>query len=307
MTHGYGGSTIVMGEGAPSGPPAAEVESARWRAVSGTTVQFWGVRGSLACPEPEVARYGGNTSCVEVRCGDRLFIFDAGTGMRPLGRVLAESGRRTDADVFFSHFHIDHICGLPFFAPIYEPTTRLRLWGGNLLPDRQTVQAIGQMMSEPLFPLGPESFKAAIEFHDFHAGEVLKPHPGVTLRTAPLNHPGGATGYRLEHGKTAIAYITDTEHRPGALDKNVLALARDADLMIYDCNYTEEEYPAHLGWGHSTWQQGVRLANAAGAKLLAIFHHDPEHTDERLDRIGRDAKAQRPGTVVAAEGMTLRF
>jgi phosphoribosyl 1,2-cyclic phosphodiesterase len=136
---------------------------------------------------------------------------------------------------------------------------------------------------------------------------VLKPHPGVTVRTAPRNHPGGATGYRLEHGKTAIAYITDTEHRPGVLDKNVLQLARDVDLMIYDCNYTEEEYPAHVGWGHSTWQQGVRLANAAGAKLLAIFHHDPEHVDELLDRIGRDAKAQRPGTVVAAEGMTLRF
>src|SRR5216684_2648540 len=263
MTHGYGGSTTVIGEGAASEPPAAEVRSARWRPASGMTVQFWGVRGSLACPEPEVARYGGNTSCVEVRCGDRLLIFDAGTG--------------------------------------------LRLWAGNLLPSRRIVQAIGQMMSEPLFPLGPDSFKAAIEFHDFYAGDVLKPHPGMTLRTAPLNHPGGATGYRLEYGKSAIAYITDTEHRPGALDKDVLQLARDVDLMIYDCNYTEEEYPAHVGWGHSTWQQGVRLANAAGAKLLAIFHHDPEHVDALLDRIGREAKAQRADTLVAAEGLALRF
>jgi phosphoribosyl 1,2-cyclic phosphodiesterase len=127
------------------------------------------------------------------------------------------------------------------------------------------------------------------------------------LQTAPLNHPGGATGYRLEYGNSAIAYITDTEHRPDALDQNVLQLARDVDLMIYDCNYTEEEYPAHVGWGHSTWQQGVRLANAAGAKLLAIFHHDPEHVDDVLDRIGREAKAQRAGTVVAAEGLALRF
>ena len=271
------------------------------------TVQFWGVRGSLACPEPEVARYGGNTSCVEVRCGDRLLIFDAGTGLRSLGNTLTRSGRPIDADLFFSHFHIDHVAGLPFFAPIYEPTTRLRLWAGNLLPSRRIVQAIGQMMSEPLFPLGPDSFKAAIEFHDFYAGDVLKPHPGMTLRTAPLNHPGGATGYRLEYGESAIAYITDTEHRPGALDKDVLQLARDVDLMIYDCNYTEDEYPAHVGWGHSTWQQGVHLANAAGAKLLAIFHHDPEHVDALLDRIGREAKAQRGDTLVAAEGLALRF
>ena len=298
---------VATAEGAPAEPPAAEARRARWRSSSGMTVQFWGVRGSLACPGPEVARYGGNTSCVEVRCGDRLLIFDAGTGLRPLGRMLAESGRPTDADLFFSHFHMDHICGLPFFAPIYDPATRLRLWGGNLLPARRVVQAIEQMMSEPLFPIPPDSFKAAIQFHDFYAGDVLKPHPGVMLRTAALNHPGGATGYRLEYTNSAIAYITDTEHRPGVLDKNVLQLARDVDLMIYDSNYTEEEYPSHVGWGHSTWQQAVRLADAAGAKLLALFHHDPDHVDDFLDRIGREAKAQRVQTVVAAEGLMLRF
>src|ERR1700688_1256854 len=284
MAHGYGGSTTVIAEGAPSEPPAAEARSGRWKSASGLTVQFWGVRG-----------------------GDRLLIFDAGTGLRPLGNTLTQSGRPVDADLLFSHFHIDHVCGLPFFAPMYEPATRLRLWAGNLLPARRIVQAIGQMMSEPLFPMGPDSFKAAIEFHDLYAGDVLKPHPGMTLRTAPLNHPGGATGYRLEYGNSAIAYITDTEHRPGMLDKTVLQLARDVDLMIYDCNYTEEEYPAHVLWGHSTWQQGVLLANAAGAKLLAIFHHDPEHVDALLDRIGRDAQEQRAETVVAAEGLTLRF
>jgi phosphoribosyl 1,2-cyclic phosphodiesterase len=307
MAHGYGGSTIAMRGEARSEPPVAEVRSRRWKAAAGMSVQFWGVRGSLPCPEPELARYGGNTSCVEVRCGDRLLIFDAGSGLRRLGCGLARAGGRTDADLFFSHFHIDHLCGLPFFAPMYEPTTQLRLWAGNLLPSRRIVDAVRQMMSEPLFPMGPDSFKAAIEFHDFRAGDLLKPHPGLTLQTAPLDHPGGATGYRLEYGDSAMAYITDTEHRPGTLDNNVLGLARDVDLMIYDCNYTEEEYPAHIGWGHSTWQQGVRLANAAGAKLLAIFHHDPVHTDERLDRIGREAKAQRPQTVVAAEGLTLRL
>jgi len=306
MTHGHESSTAVIAERLPSEPTGTEFPSAHWRAKSGISVRFWGVRGSLACPQPELARYGGNTSCVEMRCGDRLLVFDAGTGLRALG-ALVEAGGPTDADIFFSHFHIDHVYGLPFFAPIYEPATRLRLWGGNLLPARRIEQAIGQMMSEPLFPIGLDAFKAGIEFHDFHAGDVLKPHPGVVLRTAPLNHPGGATGYRLEYAGSSVAYITDTEHCPGSLDRNVLELARGVDLMIYDCNYTEQEYAAHRDWGHSTWQQGVRLANAADAKLLALFHHDPAHDDAMLDRIGSEAKAQRAATVVAAEGMRLRF
>jgi phosphoribosyl 1,2-cyclic phosphodiesterase len=271
------------------------------------TVRFWGVRGSIACPEAATARYGGNTSCVEARCGERLVIFDAGTGLRPLGARLMQPGRPVDADIFFSHFHVDHVYGLPFFAPIYNSANRFRLWAGNLLPERRAAQAIGQFMSEPLFPMEPQSLNADLEFRDFNAGETLNPHPGITLGTGLLNHPGGATGYRLEYGGSVLAYITDTEHRPGVLDPNVLRLAHRADLMIYDCNYTEEEYPAHVGWGHSTWQEGVRLADAAGAKVLALFHHDPDHTDEQLDHIARQAQAKRPGTVVAAEGLTLRL
>ena len=154
---------------------------------------------------------------------------------------------------------------------------------------------------------GSTCFKARIEFCDFLCGETLRPHAEVTLRTAPLNHPNSATGYRLDYAGHAIAYLTDTEHAPGALDDNVVALAQDVDLMIYDCTYTDEEYPANAGRGHSTWQQGVRVADAAGAKRLAIFHHDPAHDDAMLDRLARQAKAVRPGTIVAAEGLTLRF
>jgi phosphoribosyl 1,2-cyclic phosphodiesterase len=204
-----------------------------------------------------------------------------------------------------SHCHIDHISGLPFFAPCYLPTGRLRLWAGNLLPDRRIEQVLRTMMAEPLFPTGIETFKASVEFRDFRAGVVLQPHPDVTLRTAVLNHPGRATGYRLEYGGRAIAYVTDTEHRPGQLDRNVLELAAGADLMIYDGNYTDDEWPSRVGWGHSTWQEGVRLAEAANAKALAIFHHDPEHDDRFLDRVAAEASARRPGTVVAAEGMVL--
>jgi phosphoribosyl 1,2-cyclic phosphodiesterase len=270
-------------------------------------VRFWGVRGSVACPDPGVARYGGNTSCVEVRCGSNLLIFDSGTGLRHLGKELVEVGEPVNADIFYSHCHIDHVCGLPFFAPCYLPTSRLRLWAGDLQPPNGLAGALRQLMSDPLFPTSFDTFKAHVEFRNFRTGEVLAPGAGVKLCTAPLNHPGGATGYRVEYGSSSLAYVTDTEHRSGELDQQVLRLAAGVDLMIYDSNYTDEEWLTHRGWGHSTWQQGVRLAAAARAKTLAIFHHDPDHTDDVLDRVAAEAAAVLPGTVVAAEGMTLQL
>jgi phosphoribosyl 1,2-cyclic phosphodiesterase len=269
-----------------------------------TELRFWGVRGSIACPGPDTVRYGGNTACVEVRCGGRLIVFDAGTGLRPFGQSL--QGAPVDADIFLTHCHTDHISGLPFFAPCYDPESRLRVWAGNLLPERKLVQVIDQSMGEPLFPGGLRAFHAGIEFRDFRCGEVLRPDSALTLRTAPLNHPNRATGYRLECGGGVIAYITDTEHRRSGPDPNVLSLAGDADVMIYDCTYTDAEYPDHVGRGHSTWEEGVRLADAAGAKLLVIFHHDPAHDDGFLDRVAEAARAKRP-CVVAAEGLTLRL
>ncbi|CAL8969538.1 Ribonuclease BN [Rhodoplanes sp. P11] len=280
-------------------------------------VRFWGVRGSVTTPGPATVRYGGNTACVEVRCGGRLLIFDAGSGLRPLGLALAApaskadgtapSAAPVDADIFLSHCHLDHVWGLPFFQPAYAPGTRLRLWAGHLMPDHTLAEAIARLIGHPLFPGGGDFFRADIAFRDFRCGDTLTPHAGMTLRTGPLQHPGGGTGYRLEHDGVALAYVTDTEHRPGGFDPVVLDLAAGADLLIYDCTYTDAEYPAHAGRGHSTWQHGVRLAEAAGAKRLAIFHHDPSHDDPMLDRIARDAEAMRPGTLVAAEGLTLRL
>jgi phosphoribosyl 1,2-cyclic phosphodiesterase len=274
-------------------------------AVDDISVRFWGVRGSIACPDSSMARYGGNTACVEVRCADHLLIFDAGTGLRPLGKTLVANGAPTEADIFLSHCHIDHIVGVPFFAPCYVQSTRLRLWAGNLLPEYRIEQILRRMMDKPLFPIGFGALKANIEFHDFRAGDALRPYPELTIRTAPLRHPGGATGYRLEYGNRSVAYVTDTEHRPGELDRNVLWLVYGADLMIYDCNFTDAEFSRYVGWGHSTWQEGVRIAQSAKVKKLVLFHHDPEHDDETLDRIGDEARAMHVETIVAQEGTTL--
>jgi phosphoribosyl 1,2-cyclic phosphodiesterase len=269
------------------------------------SVRFWGVRGSIACPGPGTQRYGGNTPCVEVRCGDDTLIFDAGSGIRGLGSALLQSSVHTDFDIFLSHGHIDHVVGLPFFAPLFVQGQVVRVWGGSLQPAGGVQESVRKLMSFPFFPLQVDALHAEIEFHDFHAGDVILARPGVTLRTAPLNHPGGAVGYRIEYGGRAVAYITDVELGDGPLDPAVLGLAKDAALVILDTTYTDDELPSHVGWGHSTWQQGIRLVQAAGADRLCLFHHDPDHDDAFMDGVKADVEATQPGTVVAREGMQI--
>jgi phosphoribosyl 1,2-cyclic phosphodiesterase len=274
-------------------------------AHSNFSVRFWGVRGSIACPGPDTVRYGGNTSCVEIRCGNRLMLLDGGTGLRLAGNELMRASAAQKLDLFFSHTHFDHVCGLPFFAPCYDPRSQIRIWAGHLNGGR--IEAVlKNTMIAPLFPVPMGIFAAKIRFVDFAAGATLTPHLGIRIATAPLNHPNGATGYRIEFAGKAVTYITDTEHRPDGLDRNVLGLADHADVMIYDATYTDAEYPLHKDWGHSTWEEGVRLADAAQVRTLVIFHHDPSHDDTFMDRIAADAAAARPGTIVAQEGLVLR-
>jgi len=268
-------------------------------------VRFWGVRGSIATPGPATARYGGNTSSIEVRCGDRLILLDAGTGIRDLGNRLAAEAP-VDADLFFTHTHFDHVCGLPFFKPFFQRQNVFRLWAGHLGSAMTLQRVLREFMMAPLFPVPPEVFKATMEYRDFVGGDTLAPAPGVLLRTAALNHPDGATGYRIEYGGKSVCYVTDTEHVPGIPDRNVLALIEGADVVIYDSMYTDDEYARdYVGWGHSTWQEGIRLCKLAGVKKLVVFHHDPDHDDDRLDAIAREVDAAMPGAVMARDGLTL--
>ena len=271
------------------------------------SVRFWGVRGSIPCPGPNTVRYGGNTSCVEVKCGDRRLVFDAGSGLRMLGLALADEPGPVDIDLFLSHCHIDHLIGLPFFVPAFVTGNWLRLWAGNLKAAGGVQETVRKLVSYPLFPIEIEAAQGKIEFNDFTPGDVLTPRPNINVMTTALNHPGGATGYRVEFGGRAMAYITDTELGADAIDPALLELARDASIVIIDTTYTDEELPEHVGWGHSSWQQAVRLANEAGVGKLYLFHHDPEHDDDEMDRIAAAAAKARSGTVVAKEGLSIEI
>jgi phosphoribosyl 1,2-cyclic phosphodiesterase len=268
-------------------------------------VRFWGVRGTVPCPGPDTVRYGGNTSCLEVMCGGKRLIFDAGTGIRALGANLAGQ-EPLRAHIFLTHTHTDHINGFPFFRPAYSEKNSFQVWSGHLSADDGGIQKVlATAMRKPFFPVPLDIMHACIAFHDFEAGQTLRPARDVVLQTAPLNHPNGATGYRVNYGGRSICYVTDTEHREGQLDATIVELIRGSQLVIYDSTYTEEEYPRFRGWGHSTWNEGVRLCEAAGAGDLIAFHHDPDHSDADLDRIADELARARPGSQVAREGMVL--
>ena len=277
---------------------------------AGLSVRFWGVRGSLPTPGAATLRYGGNTPCVELRCGAHVLILDAGSGMRELGDALAQQGGHLDADVLLSHTHLDHICGLPFFAPMFDPRARLRFWGGHLAPPDGIKAALLRSWQAPLMPNLDAAFRAQLSFHDFAAGDDLSLHPGplhqgLRVGTVALRHPGGAIGYRINWGGGSVCYITDTEHPPDGLDPDLARFVAGADVLIYDACYTEAEYPSRVGRGHSTWQAGARLADAAAVGQLLLFHHDPGHDDAMLDTIAHAVAQRRPGSLVAREGMRI--
>ncbi len=266
-------------------------------------VRFWGVRGSIPTPNAATRRYGGNTPCVEVRCGSHLIIFDAGTGIRQLGAALLNEGE-LDADIMFSETRFNYMCGLPFFAPGYDAKNNIRAWAGHVGSLGSVQRDLTAMMTSPLFPI-PLSFIGGLKgCRDFIAGERLKPKPGITVRTAALDHPLGATGYRVEHEGRVLCYISGTRHEPGEPNAAIIALIADADAVIYDSFHAEADYVAD-GACHSTWQEGVRLCKAAGARRLIAFEHNPSHDDTYLDGVQAAINNALPGSLVAAEGMSI--
>ncbi|MBM4329010.1 MAG: MBL fold metallo-hydrolase [Deltaproteobacteria bacterium] len=279
-------------------------------------VKFWGVHGSLPCPGPKTLKYGGNTPCVEVRSDGTLLILDAGTGIVELGMDLllrhrAASGGITKivGHILLSHFHWDHVHGFAFFRPCYLRENEFHVYGvRNLEANVRTT--LERQMAEPNFPIRLEHLAASLHFHDIEPGDSF-PVGDLNVTVAKLSHPGDSYGYRIEGNGKVMIYATDTEHVDDEMDEALLKLAYKADLLVYDSMFAPEQY---LGlwdklprrkWGHSTWEQGVALAQAAKVKRLALFHHGNE--DSVIEELEKQAKERFPGAMAAYEGLEIQL
>lgn len=281
----------------PKPPQQAELLAALREVTQRTAVRFWGVRGSIASPGPDTVRYGGNTPCVSVTRGGRQLILDAGTGLRALGVALQARarGQAQHIDLLISHTHWDHIQGFPFFVPAYVPANQIRVYGPRS-PDKPLEKVLRGQMDPEYFPVALGDMAAQIEVHEYRG----EPFDVAGFRVTPaLNHPGATLGYRLEAPDLVITYATDTEpyrrHLPATspstdaaefaadLDRELVELARNADLMIADSQYFPEEYRGKLGWGHTCYTDTVEIALQAGVRHLVLFSHDPMHSDDMVD------------------------
>jgi phosphoribosyl 1,2-cyclic phosphodiesterase len=271
-------------------------------------VRLWGTRGSLASPGPDTVRYGGNTACVEVRTDESLLVLDAGTGIRPLGVSLRD--HRGRIDLLLTHLHLDHLQGVGFFEPAFGTDVEVHIWG----PPSTTQdlrERLSRYLSPPLFPVRLRDLGPNVTLHDvphrpFRIGDV-------TVHAEAVIHPGPTIGYRVENSGSCLAYLPDHEPALGAPRFPIApewtsghGLADGVDLLIHDTQYTPEEYPRKVGWGHSSWEHSWAFARQAGVRRLVPFHHDPSHSDEELDAIvaelgGRDG----PEVLAGTEGLEL--
>jgi len=280
--------------------------------MASVRLKIWGCRGSVPTPGSQTAGYGGNTSCVEVLLDDETaLVLDAGTGIRALGLDLVARGVR-HINLFLTHLHLDHLEGLRFFAPLWNPQVSLDIWGPRS-PVLSLRDRILRSFSPPLFPLDFRDVPAKVTFHDLPA-EPWRAR-GLSLVSDLVLHPGPTLGFRLESTGSSVAYVPDHEPALAGIDGRSLdwlsagAIARNADVVLHDAQYTEEEYGTKIGWGHSSVADAVAFSRAVGAGRLVLFHHEPDHSDGELEALERRARelagADVEAPVLAREGMVL--
>ena len=269
-------------------------------------IKFWGVRGSTPTPHAENLRYGGNTPCLEFRSdGGTLLIVDCGTGLRRLGKALVKEfgARPIRAHVLISHFHWDHIQGLPFFLPLYRKSNEF-LFHSFSLSQGALQKTLQRQMAAPYFPVTLRSLPARQKFSE----EKKSPFKlrDFTIHARRLNHPQGCLSFRIENNGKVVVYATDNEPGVPSSDRTVRELARGADVLIYDSQYTREQLGEEKkGWGHSSWEEGTLISEQAGVKELILFHHDPDSDDQTIDRLQQSARARFPNCRAAFEGMEI--
>lgn len=260
-------------------------------------LEFFGCRGSTPVSRSSVLKYGGNTTCIAVYAGERLLIVDCGTGLAGLQTALFQSGRYHSADILVTHSHWDHVQGIPFFSPLFSPENVFTFYS-EMREGRTFSQQLEQLMAPPLFPIRAASLGAQITYREITCGETLE-LGGVCVQTARLTHPNTCTGFRVYYGEKSVCVVGDYEHG----GRDVYAFAQGADVVIYDAQYQDEEYERKKGWGHSTWREGCKLAQACGVKQLYLTHHDPSRSDAELEVMEREAQQVFSNSRFAFEGL----
>jgi phosphoribosyl 1,2-cyclic phosphodiesterase len=268
-------------------------------------VKFYGVRGSLPVCGREFEKYGGNTTCIRIlrEKANRIAIIDAGTGIRNLGKEIMQEGLSQNViNILISHFHWDHIQGFPFFAPAYNESQKIGILAMGREGKISNLKEIFTMqMQQEYFPVALDTMGAQFEFLTYGDKETLF---GAVVTSASQYHKyaGGSYGFRIEDDAVSLVVCTDVEHYNG-IDNNIVTLARDADLLVHDGQYTANEYKKFKGWGHSSWEQAVEVAVLAKVKRLIITHHDPDHDDDFLDSMEKECQSVFPNSLFAKEGM----
>lgn len=269
-------------------------------------VTFWGVRGTFPATGPRFVRYGGDTMCVEVMCGEVRLVLDAGSGLRALGEKLAAGAGPIEAHLLLSHAHLDHLMGFVQFAPLWRSDASLTVWSMTG-EDEDPATAARALLAPPFTPSGAAMHRARIDWRRVEPEQAFQPAPGVTVTPFAVHHPGGACGYRIDHGGRSLCYITDHEHGEPEADARLARAAGGCDLIIYDATFTEDEMRLRGGWGHSTWQAGMRLRDRSGGKLVAFAHHEPRREDDALDGLARAAAKAGANAVFAREGLSIEL
>ena len=268
-------------------------------------ITFWGVRGSVPTPAKHTYKYGGNTPCLEVRAGNNLLLIDAGTGICRFTERLADAqSQGLDITILLSHTHWDHIQGLPFFKPAFNPANNIKIYGPKR-PGFTLRSCLEAAMTPPNFPVPFEMLAGVKEVNEIEPGGSIE-IDGVTISTAELNHPDGSIGFRIEHAGKSLAYCLDHEHEEhDQIHRGLAKLAQDADVLIFDAAYSDEDYPRFKGWGHSTWQVGYKPARQLDVNTRVLSGFNPDLTDNALDEITHLTKDMTGNTVVAKEGDSL--
>ncbi|MTI70588.1 MAG: MBL fold metallo-hydrolase [Firmicutes bacterium] len=274
-------------------------------------VTFWGVRGSSPTFGPDMREFGGNTSCVQIQIGNRLLIFDAGTGIQTLGRNLLNRKKDIKGHIFITHTHWDHIQGLPFFRPFFHKKNTFQIYGQRK-SNLSFSSVIKDIMKYPYSPIRWDNMEADLNFKEIDSEDIIDIGDGITTKSIKTDHPDDCLAYRVDYKNKSCCYITDLEHSK-EIDEELKRFVKGTDILIYDSNFTDDEYygafdkPNKKGWGHSTWQKGVRLAKEASVGKLVLFHHKLERTDDELLSIESKAKNNYKKTVVAREGMKIHI